>query len=358
MGNCPPLPCPSPCPDLSFQDICANNNCHGCCIFHCSNPSVPAEAPPEPCCWDSPPLQPPPYLLPQQAGTATARDVVPAVGYRSCPPPWPVESAGLVATVATTERDSGGVPAGNGDRHVPSLPTHVWSGVGTETGSTGNDAGGVPRHGDRLAPPPSRRTNQSSSRPDGDGRGVALARNYDQPSQLPWRDETWTGSGRDAGAAAADMPVAAAPPTGNGGRRAAPSSSPRPVSVPPAAVTVATGRDDGRSVARSNSGQPAWRALSGLAETWALGRDAGVHDDVPADDDAAAVESGQDGSMRRDSWSRAPSSRMRDTQEGRLPSPSPSPSLSATGRHSTAESHRRFPRASWAQGTTYQHACS
>ncbi|CAL5074958.1 unnamed protein product [Urochloa decumbens] len=316
MGNCPPFPCPSPCPDLSFQEICANNNCHGCCIFHCSNPSALDEAP---AAWDSPPVQlrQPPHLVPQQ-GSATARefggvsrDVVPAIGYRS---PWRAEP-GLLATVET--RHDIGVPP-------PRLAA--------EAAGTGHDGGGLPR--------------------DGDPRASAETRKRGQPVQ-PARRAT----GRDAGAAAAaDMPLMSGP-----ARRPRPPPSPHPDEW--AGSSAAAGRDDSRGVAH-NPGQPVGsptprRALSGFAETTrAAGPDAGgaaLHICVPV---SVAVGSGQHSTMRCDAWSspaslHAPNSRGPSSQ-GRSPSPSPSPSLPAAGggRLSPAESRRRLPRASGAQGTT------
>ncbi|CAN6195510.1 unnamed protein product [Urochloa humidicola] len=382
MGNCSPLPCPSPCPDLSFQEICANNNCHGCCIFHCSRPTVPTEAP----AWDddSPLAQTRqlPHLPPPRPGTArgiggVAQDDVPSYGgYRIQPSPWGTES-GSVATVAKEHHDSGSRVAppagvlGNGDRPVPpSLPSLAWSGL-VESCAAGNDGGsGVPRHVDRLAPP-SRRTDQHQlGSAAGDGRGVA--RIHDQPLQSPWRAETWTASGRDASAVARDMPVAAphpgltgAPATGrdDGGNRSMAHNKPghrvqsprralsagclaetrpigrhagavavdMPVATPRPGLTGATGcgGDAGsRSVAHNTKPcqpvQSPRRALSGcLAETWAIG---GA---VAADMPAIVVESGKHSSP--------PSI---GTQQGRLPSPS----LSATGRLSPAESRHGLPR--------------
>ncbi|CAN6162371.1 unnamed protein product [Urochloa humidicola] len=310
MGNCSPLPCPSPCPDLSFQEICANNNCHSCCIFHCSKqPSVPPEAP----AWDDSPLAQTrqlPQLPPSRPGTASGIggvvqvDVPSYGGYRFQPSPWGTGS-GSVATMAK-ERHSGsrvappGVPR-NGDRPVPSLPLLAWPGLAESCAASHDDGGGVPRHADHLAPPLSRRTDHQSGSSADVGRGVAC--NHDQPPlQSPWRAETWTTSSRDAGAAAR------------------------------AGLTGATGSDDdgsSRSVARNKPGQPVQsprRALSGCsAETWAISRDAGA----AAPDRRVCrggIISGQDSSSPP--APPLPASRSRDTQPGRFPSPS----LSAADR--------------------------
>ncbi|TKW32575.1 hypothetical protein SEVIR_2G176400v4 [Setaria viridis] len=408
MGNCPPLPCPSPCPDLSFQDICANNNCHGCCIFHgCCNskPSVPDEAP----AWDSPPLQL--SHLPAQPGLAAKAPVTTARGgggvaqdapanrYRFRPSPWGTES-GLVPTGAT-ERDNGsgvappGVPpAGNVDRPGPSsVPWLAWSAL-AETAVTGHDAGGVPSNGDRRAPSSSwsgesgsAETACATGRDDGKG----VSRDRGQPVQPARRAEsglaeTWA-TGRDAGALAPEMPSAApqvvpgneGPPLPSLSRRAGSDLArtwatdrdsgsvpvPRPRhrdrrALPPpyrrtesssAEAAWATGRDDCRDVARSR-GQPVpsvRRALSDVAETWATGRDAGpAAPDMPL---AVAVESAQDSSRRRDSSSPAPLPTWRSREpQGRLLW-SPSLPLSA-GRLSPAESRRRFPQDSGEEDMT------
>ncbi|CAL5088995.1 unnamed protein product [Urochloa decumbens] len=354
MGNCPPLPCPSPCPDLSFQEICANNNCHGCCIFHCSNPGVQAEEPVP--AWDSPPAQTRqfPHFPPPQPGSARevvgggmARDVVPAIGYRSwAPSPWCAEP-GLVATVATEHdtNDSHGVTPPppphaprNGDRPVPWLAEPGLLAAETAV-APGNDGRGVPR----WPPPPSVCI----------ASGSAETRNRGQPAAQPARRaesclaETWAATGRDAGALAADMPLAAPPGVPRHGRDRRWAPPPPPPRTEPCGSSAVTGAMAGRDESRAgvalarDPGQPVRsprRAVSGLAETWAtVSRDA-----------SAAAESGQvqDTSMRRDTWSpvhnKLPASRSRDPQQGQLPPSPSSSSLSAAGRLSPAESRRRL----------------
>ncbi|CAN6181903.1 unnamed protein product [Urochloa humidicola] len=336
MGNCSPLPCPSPCPDLSFQEICANNNCHSCCIFHCSKqPSEPAQAP----AWDDSPLAQTrqlPHLPPSRPGTArggiggVVQDDVPSYGgYRFQPSPWGTES-GSVATMAK-ERHSGsrvappGVPR-NGDRPVPSLPLLAWPGLAESCAAASHDDGGVPRHADHLATPPlplSRRTDRQSAGSSVDD-GWGVARNHDQPLQSPWRAETWTTSAPYSGAAAADDMPAVAPRPG---------------------LTGATGRDDDGSssrVVRNKPGQPVQsprRALSDCSvETWAISRDAGA-----AAADTRACRGGIISAQGSSSPPAPPltASRSRETQQGRFPSSS----LSAADRLSPAVP----PRASTGQ---------
>lgn len=392
MGNCPPLPCPSPCPDLSFQGICANNNCHGCCIFHgcCNLPSVPDEAP----AWDSPPpvqqLRQLPSLPAQRPGSVVAKgpattargiggvapqDVPAGYGYQFRPSPWGIES-GLVPTGAA-ERDngSGGVappgvpPAGNvvGRPAGPSpVPWLARSAFPETTAITGHDAGGVPTSNGDRRPLPSTWGSAESA-----GSGVSRDRGRPpvQPAQRGESGlaETWAAYGRDAGAWAPDVPPAAPQVVaGKGSGTPLPSLSSRrsggpvlatghgsggvpvPVVPPPYRRTVSssadtamatTGRDDGLAdVARADPGrrQPVVpssvrRALSDVEETT---RATGHRDDMPL---AVAVESVKESSRRRrDSSLPAaplPAWRSRDTQPL-----SPSPSLSAGGRLSPAES--------------------
>ncbi|PVH64249.1 hypothetical protein PAHAL_2G221700 [Panicum hallii] len=269
MGNCPPLPCPPPCPEVSIQDLCANNNCHGCCIFHCccnAKPGVPPEAPPR----DFPPVllrQQPHHLTPPRPdsaakgaaarGTGGVAQDVPANGYRFRPSPWRAAS-GLVAT----ERDSGsgvappGLP-GNGGRPVPSVSRLAGSGS-VETGAT-DHGGGVVR-----APPPSWRTESglagtawATGRDDGWG----VVRSRGSPVQ-PERAETWA-TGRDAGAAA---------PLGVPGNAVRPVQSLSRHAGTGSADTGATGH----GVGGAPSPPPSWRTESGSGgRAWTTGRDDG-----------------------------------------------------------------------------------
>ncbi|KAG2634330.1 skin secretory protein xP2-like [Panicum virgatum] len=335
MGNCPPLPCPSPCPDVSFQDICANNNCHGCCIFHCNSKpgGVPPETPPR----DFPPVQlrQLPHLPPPRPGSArngatacgtggVAQDVPrPADGYRFRPSPRRAASGSV-----PTERASGssvappGVP-GNGARPVPAVS---WlAGMGSaEMGAMGHGSGVV------RAPPLSWRTGSGSG-----SAGTAWATGRDDGCSVVERRGSPVHPARatrhDAGAA---VPLGV---PGNGDRPA-PQESRWPG---PGTGLDETGFTwhDGSIVPRHGERRappPSRHTDSGIMAktTWATGRDTGAEAlDMPV---AVTMESGQDIGMQGDSSSPAP--------QGRLPLPSSS--SFSVGRLSRAESRRRFPQAS------------
>ena len=315
MGNCPPLPCPPPCPDVSLQEICANNNCHGCCIFHCndSNPGVPPEEDFPPVHLRQLPHLPPPRPVSARNGATAAhgtggvaQDDVPAAanGYRFQPSPWRAAASGSVATERASASGVAvapppGVP-GNGGREVPSVSRLAsWTG------------GGV------RAPPLSRRTESGSA-------GTAWA----------------TSCPDDDASAAAPLAV-----TGNGDRPV-PQLSRWPGPGSSGFDGMGFTWHDGSVVPRHGEGRaappPSRRTVSCLAETtWATGRDAGA---AEALDMAGAVtmESGQDiGTQQGDSSPPAPQWRL----------PLASSSFSA-GRVSPAESRRRFPQASGTEDTT------
>ncbi|KAF8649118.1 hypothetical protein HU200_064420 [Digitaria exilis] len=320
MGNCPPLPCPSPCPDLSFEHICANNNFHGCCIFHgCCNskPSgVPTNSPPPPPAVQQlrhlPHLPPPPQPAGSLAKWATPRGAAGLAQDKFRPSPWlTLNESGLVATGTRMERGNGGVatpPDVPGDRRPP-VPSSYSPAA--------------------LSPRVERAWTTTCSRDYHDGRGVARNEDYRvEPVQPPparsdsGLAKTWaTGGHNGAGVAAPDMPLAAPlgvpasnghpRPAGSGfdvtsasrdgggvvprhGDRRPPPSPWRTDESPGSAVTGATGRDDGWGVARSSS--PAHHQP---VATW------------------RRAESGQDSSMECDTWAPA-SSRSRDPPHGRL----------------------------------------